>query len=140
MDYYLFQKTTILFLAFIFNLLANCSALDLQKNPAMPKYRHYTVEHTNIDAASSSKSGSSIALQWNAPKTNTDGTPIDDLAGYEVYYGKSGLYNTIPIDSRGLTGIVINNLSPGKWCFKVRAYDVVHNTSDFSEEVCTEVK
>lgn len=32
---------------------------------------------------------SSVPLTWNVPATNTDGTPLTDLAGYEVYIGTS---------------------------------------------------
>ncbi len=28
-----------------------------------------------------------ITLAWDAPTTNTDGTPLTDLAGYKIYYG-----------------------------------------------------
>ncbi len=28
-----------------------------------------------------------VTLFWNAPNTNTDGTGLNDLAGYKVYYG-----------------------------------------------------
>jgi len=29
-----------------------------------------------------------VTLTWNAPETNTNGTPLDDLAGYRIHYGK----------------------------------------------------
>jgi hypothetical protein len=31
----------------------------------------------------------SLSLNWNAPTTNADGTPLTDLAGYHVYLGTS---------------------------------------------------
>lgn len=35
-----------------------------------------------------------ITLSWTAPVANSDGTPLTDLAGYNVYYGTAtGNYN-----------------------------------------------
>lgn len=35
----------------------------------------------------------SVQLAWDAPETNIDGTPLQDLAGYRLYHGvASGVY------------------------------------------------
>ena len=31
-----------------------------------------------------------LDASWTAPTTNTDGSPLTDLAAYRVYYGTSG--------------------------------------------------
>ena len=31
--------------------------------------------------------GGSVTLSWHAPTTNTNGTPIDNIAGYMIEYG-----------------------------------------------------
>jgi len=40
-------------------------------------------------------------LSWTAPTENTDDSPLNDLAGFKVYYGKAAdqLSNTITVDS-----------------------------------------
>lgn len=74
-------------------------------------------------------------LAWSAPITNTDGTPLTDLAGYKVHYGKSsGTYtNTVTIGK--VTSYSINNLAPGTYYFTVTAYDTTGLESGYSNEV-----
>ena len=58
----------------------------------------------------------SITLSWTAPATNTDGSPLTNLAGYRIYYGKSTtLDQVIRLDSPGITTYVIEDLSPAKY-------------------------
>lgn len=61
----------------------------------------------------------SATLSWTPPTQNTDGSSLDDLAGYRIYYGVSqGSYlNRIPIDNPGLTSYVVDNLSPDTYYF-----------------------
>src|SRR3989304_6108420 len=43
--------------------------------------------------STSSYAGDAI-LSWNSPTTNMDGSPLNDLAGYRIYYGTaSGSYS-----------------------------------------------
>jgi hypothetical protein len=74
-------------------------------------------------------------LAWSAPTTNTDGTPLTDLAGYKVHYGKSsGTYtNTVTIGK--VTSYSINNLAQGTYYFTVTAYDTTGLESGYSNEV-----
>ncbi|GBD96777.1 MAG TPA: hypothetical protein ENG83_07545 [Nitrospirae bacterium] len=82
---------------------------------------------------------SSATLSWDAPTTNSDGTPLTDLAGYKVYYGTSSSNYTESVDIGNTTGAVVDSLSPGTWCFAVTAYDTSGNESDYSNEVCTSI-
>jgi len=63
-------------------------------------------------------------LSWAAPTENTDGTPLTNLAGYEIYYGTSvsAMTHTVQIANAGIVTYVISNLSPGTWYFSVKAY------------------
>ena len=79
----------------------------------------------------------SVTLSWNASTTNSDGSLLTDLAGYKVYYGMSSNNYTQTVDIGNFTGAVINNLSPGTWCFSVTAYDTSGNESGYSSEFCT---
>jgi hypothetical protein len=81
----------------------------------------------------------SVTLAWNAPMTNEDGSPIEDLAGYKLYYGQSsGDYPSF-VDTGMNSYYTGADLSPGTWCFAVTAYDTAGNESGKSEEVCTEL-
>ncbi len=63
----------------------------------------------------------SATLSWNPPTHNADGSSLDDLAGYKIYYGTDAavLGRIIRIDNPGLTRYVIENLPPDTWYFKM---------------------
>src|ERR1700690_769802 len=65
---------------------------------------------------------SATTLTWTAPTTNTDGSPLTDLAGYNLYYGiSSGNYtNTIHV---GNVTTYTLNLSAGSYYFVATAYN-----------------
>ena len=76
----------------------------------------------------------SATLSWNAPTTNTDGTPLTDLAGYKVHMGtSSGNYTTV-VDIGNVMTYTVSNLAPGTYYFVVTAYDSSSNESSFSNE------
>ena len=66
-----------------------------------------------------------VSLQWNAPTTNEDGTPLTDLAGFIVYWG----FN--PGEEAGsetLRNVTTTQLESTTWdgrtvYFRVTAYD-----------------
>jgi hypothetical protein len=65
----------------------------------------------------------SATLTWTAPTTNTNGTPLVDLAGYKVYWRNGGTTypNSATIQNPGLTTYVVTPLTPGTWSFVVAA-------------------
>jgi len=79
----------------------------------------------------------SATLSWAAPTTRTDGTPLDDLAGYTILYGRMpGVYDyTIDIDNPGVLSYVVENLVSGEWYFSLVAVDANGVESDRSNEV-----
>ena len=79
----------------------------------------------------------SVTLSWDAPTTNLDGTPLTDLAGYKVYYGRASVNYTNSVDLTSGTSVHISDLDPGEWCFTVTAYDAARNESGYSMEACT---
>ena len=83
----------------------------------------------------------SATLSWEAPTTRSDGSPLTNLAGYYIYYGRmSGVYDyEIRIDNPGITTYVIENLTPGTWYFVLTSFDSDDIESDYSEEVVIEV-
>ena len=83
-------------------------------------------------------------LSWDAPTTNTDGTPLTDLAGYRVYWGTiNGTYTANKDVGNILTVNIAQTmgLTPrGNYCFAVTAYDVELNESAYSNEICNNFK
>jgi uncharacterized protein YfaP (DUF2135 family) len=77
---------------------------------------------------------------WDAPPSNTDGSPATDLAGYKIYYGTvSGKY-TGCIDVGNATSIPVTTLSssvpvPGLYYIALIAYDSAGNESVYSNEI-----
>jgi len=74
-------------------------------------------------------------LSWDAPTTNADGTPLDDLVGYKIYYGTSSGNYTESIDVGNVTNYQVKDLLSGtKYYVAVTAYDATGKESDFSNE------
>ncbi len=73
-------------------------------------------------------------LSWTPPTTNTDGSPLTNLAGYKVYWGTSqGNYpNSATLNNPGLTSYVVGNLAPGTYFFVATALNSVGVESSFS--------
>lgn len=78
-----------------------------------------------------------VTVAWDAPTQNEDGSPLVDLQGYKIYYGKqSQKYEaTITVDNPGLTRYVLENLAPGTYFVAVTAYNRNGVESSFSEEL-----
>jgi hypothetical protein len=66
----------------------------------------------------------SATLSWVPPTENEDGTPLQNLAGYRIYYGNSAsaLNTVVTLNNAGLTRYVIENLGSGTWYFGIRAF------------------
>jgi hypothetical protein len=76
----------------------------------------------------------SATLTWDAPTVNTDGSILNNLAGYHIYYGTSADALSQEIDVAGATSTsyVVNGLSPGTYYFAVAAYSSSGTESDDS--------
>jgi len=83
----------------------------------------------------------SVTLAWNPPAENIDGTPVNDLAGYKIYYGSSpGDYSSeIIVDNPGITRYLVDNLFPNNWYFAVTAYDLAGHESEATYEASTTI-
>jgi hypothetical protein len=76
-----------------------------------------------------------VQLSWHAPTTNADGTPLQDLAGYKVYYGQMSKKYRVSIDVGLFTSVALSGLTIGQtYFFAVTAYDTPGNESAFSAE------
>ena len=78
--------------------------------------------------------GGSARLTWTPPTTNTNGTPLTNLAGYRVRWGTAaGNYpNVVTLNNPGLTAYVVENLVPGTYFFVVTALNSTGVESQFS--------
>ena len=81
-----------------------------------------------------------IDLWWTPPGTNTDGSPLTDLAGYNIYRGaSSGNYDPTPINGSYLvialsyTDIGLTNGQP--YYYVISAVDYNNNEGPYSFEV-----
>jgi hypothetical protein len=63
-------------------------------------------------------------LSWVVPTRNVNGTPLTDLAGVILYYGKSKSYlgQEVVAWGRSVTRYTITGLTSGTWYFAARAY------------------
>jgi hypothetical protein len=78
--------------------------------------------------------GGSATLSWTPPTTNTDGSPLTNLAGYRVRWGSSaGNYtSSVTLNNAGLTSYVVGSLVPGTYYFVVTALSSAGVESQFS--------
>lgn len=85
----------------------------------------------NITVSASQGSGggasgtASASLAWVAPTANSDGTPLTNLAGYNIYYGtdSSALTQTIQVANAAALGYVVSGLATGTtWYFTITSY------------------
>jgi hypothetical protein len=63
----------------------------------------------------------SAELAWQPPTLNEDGTPLADLSGYVIRYGKTAgaLDQSVRITNPGTTMYVIDELIEGTWYFSL---------------------
>lgn len=68
--------------------------------------------------------GAGVAsLQWETPPSKVDGSPLDDLAGYRILYGRTAddLDKSVLIGDPATTSYEFSTLSSGVWYFAVVA-------------------
>jgi hypothetical protein len=64
-------------------------------------------------------------VAWETPTSNTNGSPLTNLAGFRVYYGTSSaaLTRTSVVNDITARAASIYSLAPGTWYFAVRAFN-----------------
>ena len=87
--------------------------------PTIPKPRPPVLESSPTPAVRS------VTLQWMPPTENTDGTPLIDLAGYDIIYWEEEFPLVDPITRRaenpGLSAYVLDLPWAGTWSFTMRS-------------------
>jgi hypothetical protein len=81
-------------------------------------------------------------IQWLAPTQNEDGSPLTDLAGFEIRYGlQTNAYsNSIDVPSPGIATYVVTGLVPGTYYFTMVAYNAMKVRSILSNEMAIVVR
>jgi hypothetical protein len=83
----------------------------------------------------------SAQLSWTKPTTNTDGTPLSDLAGYRIYYGRlpDAPSDQLQVANPDATSAAINGLSSGTWYFSIASYTTACVESERTKPVWTSI-
>lgn len=81
------------------------------------------VTKTTIYTVTCSWSNPSNTLKWTPVLTNTDGTPLTDLAGYRIVYSPKGVNNntTITVSDPTATSLVVTPANPGTYAYVLLA-------------------
>jgi hypothetical protein len=69
------------------------------------------------------QTGTTATLQWSAPQSMTDGSAVNGIVGYRVYYGKDVMQLSSKIDvlNPSVSTFVVEGLTPGTYYFAVSA-------------------
>lgn len=79
-----------------------------------------------VSAQATGTTGTGTAtVSWSPPTENTDGSPLSNLAGFEIYYGTSqaSLTRIVQVAGSTVTSYTITGLTSGTWYFAVSAYN-----------------
>lgn len=87
-------------------------------------------------------SSGSTTLTWTPPTTNSDGSALTNLAGYNVYYGtvSNNLNQVIKLANPGLASYTVTNLAAGTWYFSVSVYTSAGVESVLSNSASTTIQ
>ncbi|MEP7311956.1 MAG: fibronectin type III domain-containing protein [Pseudomonadota bacterium] len=73
----------------------------------------------------------SATLSWTPPTLNEDGSSLNNLAGYKIYFGTdpNSLSQSVQITNPGLTIYVMANLAAGTTYFAMSSYNTAGTES-----------
>jgi len=76
-----------------------------------------------------------VELSWEAPTENVDGSALEDLAGYKIYWGTQPdeFTNSVTIDNPAVVTYVLENLVPATYYFVATALNSEGAESDPSD-------
>jgi len=92
---------------------------------------------SSSDTAPPTASAGAVTINWTPPTENTDGSPLTNLAGYDIHYGTaSGDYTqSVSVSNPGLATYVVDDLGPGTYYFSIAAVNSTGAESPLSPEV-----
>ncbi|MDA8098689.1 MAG: fibronectin type III domain-containing protein [Nitrospiraceae bacterium] len=93
-----------------------------------------TTDTTTATATGTDSTGIAT-LSWAAPTTDVDGSPLNNLSGYKVYYGTAqGVYASVDVGN--VSSYQVGGLVKGQtYYFTVTAYDANGYESDYADAV-----
>lgn len=97
-----------------------------------------TLSGTYTLTLSCTKPGNSATtVAWTLPTTNTDGSPLTNLAGIRVLWGRTPdtMNESKSTESKTITSTNLGNLADGDWYFAGRAYTTGGIESDSSPTI-----
>ena len=94
----------------------------------------------NGDASPTPVGVNSASLSWSPPTTTLDGSPLTNLAGYQIYYTQTTPVmvensQSALVNDPNQTSYVVSNLDQGTYYFTVTSRDSDGNESPMSAEV-----
>ena len=85
----------------------------------------------------------SLSLNWTAPTTRSDGTPLSlaDIDGFRIYYGKSpGNYpESVNVNDGSAQSAVVKNIPVGSYYVVMTTYDINGLESGYSSAISKNV-
>lgn len=81
----------------------------------------------------------SVIVVWAPPTQNSDGTPLQDLAGYRIFQRlqtEDTWPTSITLANPGLVRYVINDLSTAETCFALVSFNTAGKDSEKTDAVC----
>jgi hypothetical protein len=96
-----------------------------------------TSSTTTPPPASTTTSSTVVTLGWVAPTQNSNGTPITDLAGYNIHYGtvSQDYTQVVSITNPSLSRYVLDSLASGTYYFAISSYNSQGVESPLSGEI-----
>jgi hypothetical protein len=76
-----------------------------------------------------------FTLSWQAPVENTDGSTLNNLHAFRIYWGpaQDNYSSQLTVDNPGITSHVFTNLEPGKYYFSASAVNTFGYESELSD-------
>ncbi|MFB3855660.1 MAG: CFI-box-CTERM domain-containing protein [Vicinamibacterales bacterium] len=111
--------------------------------PPSPQLVSLVLVLAALFAPRATASAARLSITWEAPTTREDGTPLDDLTGYRLYYGASSTgassppcnVATLDVDGADRTGYELEGLDAGaRYYLQVTARDASGEESACSNE------
>lgn len=112
--------------------LQDCAEALKDRGPG--KYGCRNITHVVI-----SESEDAVDLSWTPPTKNTDGSPLTNLAGYEINYGLTpAMELKFELQEPTLSRWTMSELTPGTWYFSIKSFNT-HSTRSSPSNIAFKV-
>ena len=117
-------------------------ASDGISSAALPPFSITVTGSGGTSGGGTSGGTGSATISWSPPTQNTNGSSLNNLAGYTINYGTSAqsMTSTVKVTNVGLTSYMVEGLPTGTYYFSVSAYNSSGVSSARSAVVSKTVK